>query len=105
MKFLISKVKAGHYECYYKGQVFTISNVDISIIFPGTKYQWMWEMQNGKQGWEDNKKNAIESAKKQIDNDHTRRTTRVIRMASAQTGQDNIYTPKESTSQRQPVLG
>ena len=77
MKYIVSKVANGHYECYYKGHIFSVFLVKQSFVSlgeKGNKQLWMCKInEKCTPVWADTKIKLIESVIKQIDNDHTRR--------------------------------
>lgn len=107
MEYRVSRVDKGHYECYYKGHLFSVYMVEQSVVFlddKGSKQLWMCKINEKRTPvWADTKTAVIESVIKHIDNDNTRRRTRVLRMASDPSGQDHINTVEESDVQGQPI--
>lgn len=73
MKHLISRITNGHYECYYKGHLFSVYMVEqsvVSLVEKGNKQLWMCKI-NGKRTpvWADTKTAVIESVINQLDNE------------------------------------
>lgn len=73
MKYLISRITNGHYECYYKGHLFSVYMVEQSVVFlddKGSKQLWMCKInEKCTPVWADTKTAVIESVINQLDNE------------------------------------
>jgi hypothetical protein len=83
MKYQVSRVDKGHYECYYQGLILSIYKVDPSMVFldeKGNKQLWMCRIdEKCTPVWADRKRKVIEKAIKYLNKKQheTNRTTTI----------------------------
>jgi len=68
MKYVISRIETGHYECLYRNHLIVVVSVDASAT-PSNTRLWLWKLKDGSETyWAETKSKAIQSAINYINN-------------------------------------